>query len=161
MREIPRDGNNHAFLIKALREAGNELEEEFYGVRPHQLDQHYEDIWSLRRIAGHLKDNEELTLAYLEAIASGATPTLEVVDLEARAQDGEYEGVDLDDLLYGFAGLRQHVLYLLHGLAPDEWQRGGTHPYRGIITVAALVRELNEHDLNHLWQILRIKESMR
>jgi hypothetical protein len=160
MREIPREGGNQAFLLKALHEAGGELEEEFYGLRPAQLAWHREGEWSLIQIAGHLRDNEQQTLAYLRAIAANEAPALEVVDLEGQADESCYEPLDLHDLLYGFAGLRQELLYLLYRLPPEAWQRGGEHPYRGTLTIAQLVRELNEHDLGHLWQIQKIKEAM-
>ena len=62
LRELPRDGDNHAFLLKALREASGELEGEFYNLRPSQLAWHEPDEWSLVQIAGHLRDREESNL---------------------------------------------------------------------------------------------------
>jgi hypothetical protein len=160
LREIPRDGDNHAFLIKALHEAGNELEGEFYGLRPRQLTARLGSGWSLKQIAGHLRDKEELTLSYVRAIISSRKPRLDVVDLEALVDDGDYDRLDLHEALYGYSDCRQNLLYLLHDLSQRQWERTGEHPYRGALSVGQLVRELNEHDLAHLWQVQRIKQAL-
>ena len=160
LREIPRGGDNHAFLIKALNEAGNELAGEFYGLRPRQLRARIGDGWSLKQIAGHLRDKEEVTLSYVRAIISSRRAVLEVVDLEALADDGEYQHLDLHEALYTFSDLRENLVYILHNLSPRQWQRSGSHPYRGTLSIADLVRELNEHDLAHLWQVQRIKQAI-
>lgn len=160
LREIPRDGDNHAFLIKALNEAGNELAGEFYGLRPRQLTARLGDGWSLKQIAGHVRDKEEVTLSWVRAIISSRKATLDVVDLEALADEGEYQRLDLHEALYTFSDLRENLVYILHDLSPRQWQRTGTHPYRGALSIGQLVRELNEHDLAHLWQVQRIKQVL-
>src|SRR6476646_7520724 len=87
LREIPRDGDNHAFLLKALHEASGELESEFYNLRPSQLDWHEPDSWSLVQIAGHLRDREEMHLSYLRAIVSSRSPHLDAVDFELLVEE--------------------------------------------------------------------------
>jgi hypothetical protein len=57
-----------------------------------------------------------------------------------------------------FEELRERSVYLLWG--EDDWQRSGVHPYLGPVTMAQLVRQQNEHDLEHLWQARRIRERM-
>lgn len=159
LREIPREGTNHAFLLKALGEAAHELEREFYGIRKRQLNWRDGDEWSLRQIAGHLRDNEEQTLAYLRAILSSRAPLLEVTDLAAEAEE-RGQRVNVEDALSCFAEARQEVLYLLYGLSDRQWRRSGEHPYRGALDIARLVHELNEHDLGHLWQIQKTKQRL-
>lgn len=160
MREIPRDGDNHAFLLKALHEASGELENALYGVSRRDLRRRQNDDWSLIEIAGHLRDKEEQTLSYLRAITASKRPELPAVDLAMLVAEGGYEQLDPREVLYQFADLRQETLYLLYRLSAEKWQRAGVHEYRGRLTVAQLVKELNEHDLRHLWQIQRIKECL-
>jgi hypothetical protein len=38
-----------------------------------------------------------------------------------------------------------------------EWRRGVIHPYRGDISIETIARELAQHDLEHLWQVRRLK----
>jgi hypothetical protein len=160
LREIPRDGDNHAFLLKALREAAEELEGEFYNLRPRQLAARQGDSWSLAQIAGHLRDREELNLSHLRGIVSSRRPVLEVVDLEALADENDYAPSELSELLYGFSEARQNALYLLYNLSARQWRRQGEHPYRGALGVEQIVKEMNEHDLAHLWQVKRLKQSL-
>jgi hypothetical protein len=157
MREIPREGNLHAFLLKALREASGELEGEFYNLRPKQLSWRENGEWSLIEIAGHLRDREEANLAHLRAIVGSRRPRLDLVDYEALVEDNGYEPRQINELLYGYSDLRQRALYLLYNLSENQWRRAGQHPYRGELTIEQLAKEMNEHDLAHLWQIQRVK----
>lgn len=160
LREIPREFDSHAFLLKALHEAGNELEGAFYNLRPRQLQQRLGDEWSLIEIAAHLRDNEELALDYLRAILSSRRPVLPVVDLQGLVEERDYRRLRLGETLYELSELRQHVLHLLYNLSARQWQRAGEHPYRGSVSVAQVAKELNEHDLDHLWQVTRLRESL-
>ncbi len=49
---------------------------------------------------------------------------------------------------------------MLRMLDEDEWQRGGLHPYRGRVTLLDLARDIHEHDLDHLYQARRLRESL-
>jgi len=160
LREIPREGDNHAFLLKALHEASGELEGEFYNLRPRQLAWHEQDSWSLVQIAGHLRDREEMHLSYLHAILSARRPLLEIIDLESLIEENDYRPEQIHELLYGFAELRERALYRLYNLSPSQWQRDGEHPYRGRISIEQIVKEINEHDLAHLWQVMRLKQAL-
>jgi len=127
-------------LDLAFREAMR-LEGEFYNLRPRQLSWRPDNGWSLLEIAGHLRDNEELTLGYLRAIISSRRPLLEVVDLEGFVEEGRYRRLDLHEALYTFSELRQRLVYLLHELSEHQWRRGGQHPYRDTVSVGQIVRE--------------------
>lgn len=160
LREIPRDGDNHAFLLKALREASGELEGEFYNLRPAQLRRREGDEWSLVQIAGHLRDREQVNLSYLRSIISSRNPRLEVVDFEILVEDNNFQPHELRELLYSFSDLRESALYLLYSLSDRQWRREGQHPYRGALSIERLVKEMNEHDLAHLWQVQRLKQDL-
>ena len=41
-----------------------------------------------------------------------------------------------------------------------EWHKPAIHPYRGEITIETIARELAQHDLEHLWQVRRLKVEM-
>src|SRR5215207_9692120 len=86
MREIPREPDNQRFLLKAIGEAGRELAEELYGISTREASRCGENGWSYLQIAAHVRDNEEMTLSYVERILSRRNPRLEAVDAE-RALD--------------------------------------------------------------------------
>jgi hypothetical protein len=159
MREIPREPDNQRFLLKAIGEAGKELIEELYGIRAREADRRSADGWSYRLIAAHLRDNEEMVLSYLERIVSRREPRLEAIDTERVLDDPDLLTEGLDHLLAEFGYLRRQTQMLLWDLSASGWERRGLHVYRGPCTVLELARELNQHDLEHLWQVRRMREG--
>jgi len=160
MREIPREPQNHRFVLKAIGEAGRELAEELYGVRRREADRRGDDRWTLRLIAAHVRDNEEIVLSYLERILARREPRLDVIDAERALDDPDSVTEDMDELCNEFIYLRRQTQMLLWDLSPGAWERRGIHVYRGPCTVLELTRELHLHDLEHLWQARRMREGV-
>jgi hypothetical protein len=159
MREIPREPNNQRFLLKAIGEAGRELAEELYGIRSREARLRGEDGWSYQLIAAHVKDNEEMALSYLERILNRRKPRLEAIDNERCLDDPTGVTDDIDHLVMEFLYLRRQTQMLLYDLSDSAWQREGLHAYRGPLSVLQIARELNQHDLEHLWQVRRMREG--
>jgi hypothetical protein len=151
---------DHHWLVKALHEAADAIETQFVGLSEDVLRwRPAEGEWSLKEIAGHLRDCEELYLERLRLIASCHEPDLPDIDVEPYPGERDYQELDIDDVLWTFASLRRETCYVLWSLTPREWEREGIHPYRGRLSVLQVARDINEHDLTHLWQIRRIRES--
>jgi len=149
------------WVLKALREAGDELMGQFHGAREKELRwRPQDDEWSLKEIAGHLRDNEELALEQMRLMAGHEEPPLPARDVDALPLERDYRSADVQELLGAFAGLRRQTHRLLWSLASDDWERCGRHPYRGEVTIAQIARDLAEHDLGHLWQARRLRETL-
>jgi hypothetical protein len=159
MREIPREPDNQRFLLKAIGEAGRELMEELYGVPGREAERRGPDGWSYLLIAAHVRDNEEITLSYLERILARRNPHLEALDPERVLDDPDCVTESVDRLVMEFLHLRRQTQYLLYDLPDRSWERCGLHEYRGPVSVLQLARELNQHDLEHLWQVRRMREG--
>jgi hypothetical protein len=159
---LPRgyaDADGSRWLLKALRETAHELESQLWDLAERELRwRPSEDGWSLKEIAAHLRDCEEHFVESLESIAFHDQPRLRVFDADALVFERDYRGIDVLEALGRFEELRERSVYLLWG--EDDWQRSGVHPYLGPVTMAQLVRQQNEHDLEHLWQARRIRERM-
>jgi hypothetical protein len=156
------DEGEQRWVLKALREAGDELIEQFYGAAERESRwRPQDDEWSLKEIAGHLRDNEELALDQMRLMAGDDEPQLPARDVDALPLERDYLSADLQELLAGFAGLRRQTHRLLWSLASEDWGRRGRHPYRGEVTIGQIARELAEHDLGHLWQARRLRETLR
>ncbi len=150
----------HHWLVKALHEAADAIETQLVGLSEDVLRwRPAEGEWSLKEIAGHLRDCEELHLERLRLIASCHEPDLPDIDVESYPGERDYRELDIDDVLWTFASLRRETCYVLWSLTPREWEREGIHPYRGRLSILQVARDINEHDLTHLWQIRRIRES--
>jgi len=151
-----------AWVLKALREAGGSLlselasfDEDILRWRPG------EDEWSLKEIAAHLRDAEELAIAQLNAFASGGSKPLPAWDVDVLPQERSYQDEEIDRLLASFRDLRRETTYLLWGLTDADWGSSAQHPYRGEVTLGEIAHELAQHDLEHLWQVRQLKERLR
>ena len=150
------------WLLKALREAGSSLLWELYGLDEEELRwRPGEGEWSLKEIAAHLRDAEELALAQLNAFVSLSPSPLPAWNVDLLPQERDYQGEEIAGLLASFRGMRRETTYLLWGLTEADWQRAAEHPYRGPVTLEEVARELAQHDLEHLWQVRQLKERLR
>jgi len=150
-----------AWVLKALREAGGSLISELASFDEDVLRwRPAEDEWSLKEIAAHLRDAEELALAQLNSFASGSRP-LPAWDVDLLPLERDYQGEEIDRLLASFRDLRRETTYLLWGFTDADWGSCAQHPYRGEVTLGEIARELAQHDLEHLWQVRQLKERLR
>ena len=147
------------WLLKALRETAHELESQLWGLDEDELRwRPGEDGWSLKEIAAHLRDCEEHFVEVLELISTRDEPRLRAFDADALVLERDYREADLADALTGFEMLRHRSVSLLW---QEEWDRTGLHPYLGPVTIAELARKQSEHDLEHLWQARRLRQTPR
>ena len=45
-------------------------------------------------------------------------------------------------------------------LSRRDWLRTGVHPYKGVISIHDIVRELHDHDLEYLRNARRLRETL-
>jgi len=151
-----------AWVLKALREAGGSLLSELASFDEDVLRWRPSDgEWSLKEIAAHLRDAEELVLAQLNAFASGGTKPLPAWDVDLLPLERDYQEEEIDRLLASFRDLRRETTYLLWAFTDADWESSAQHPYRGEVTLGEIARELAQHDLEHLWQVRQLKERLR
>ncbi|MCH8052025.1 MAG: DinB family protein [Chloroflexi bacterium] len=149
------------WAMKALREAGGSLVSEFAGLDETALRHRpAEDELSLKEIAAHLRDAEELALRQLTVASEEPDKRLPVWDIDVLPFERDYRNVDLEGVLSEVRNLRSQTTMLLWMLRDWDWRREVTHPYRGQITIEMIARELAQHDLEHLWQVRRLKQAL-
>ena len=154
--------DRQGWVLKALREAGSSLISELYDVDEESLVwRPAEGEWSLKEIAAHLRDAEELALAQFNAFVAGSSSALPAWDVDLLPQERDYQSEEIARVLALFRGMRRETTYLLWALTEADWQRNAEHPYRGPVTLGELARELAQHDLEHLWQVRQLKERLR
>ncbi|MFN0096115.1 MAG: DinB family protein [Dehalococcoidia bacterium] len=164
MRYVRQAGSDPAFLLKALGEASGEFRRAIDGIPRRYLIQpgrDQDDCWTLLGVLAHVRDVELGVAEQVETIIAKREPDIRHVGVDDIPFREDYEDEDEDDLLQEFHYYRRSVTYTLWDLPEPAWDRGGIHPYRGRVTVRDLVRELYQHDLEHLWQARRMIESLR
>ena len=149
------------WLMKAVRESTGELFSQFSGLTESALRwRPAEGELSLKEIAGHMRDAESLWQLQIETIAHEDHPTLPYEAIEVMAFERDYRDERLSRMLDEYESARQETFWLLRTLDDDEWQRTGVHPYRGAISILDIVRELHQHDLEHLYEARKLRESV-
>ena len=147
--------------MKALREAGNSVISEFSGLDDDTACQRpADDELCLKELAAHMRDAEELAALQIMSLVESPRKTIPVWDIDIFPLERDYRSGDLRMLLSEFRRMRQDTTQILWGLTHSEWRRNGKHPYRGDLNVETIARELAQHDLEHLWQIRRLKYDL-
>ncbi len=162
MLPLEHDPAGYEHLCKWLSETGHSLQEELW-----DLDEDERQSipgpgeWSFHRLAFHLMAVEEATLDAVELICRQHGPVLDARDPNLEAEEADLDSIDMETCLYRLERARHGLLYHVCDLTDRLWQRAGTHPYRGRVTMAELLTDLSRHDLEHLWQIRREKQAAR
>ncbi|MGH7623249.1 MAG: DinB family protein [Gemmatimonadaceae bacterium] len=156
MRPVP-EYDAKAWLLKALRETAHAMESLLWNLDDGALDRSPDDgEWSCKELAAHMAEMERRYIDRLERIVRMEEPRVaafnsdSIDDAASSCDDGVF------DLMDEFSVMRRQSVYLLWSLDDLDWERRGIHPYLGPLTITQVAREMNEHDLAHLWQLRRL-----
>ena len=114
--------------------------------------------WSIRQITRHLADSELVGTFRFRSVIAEENPPLRAYDERAWASKLDYAVRKPAQSLDHFRRLRADNYELLKTLAPETFQRRGTHSERGEITLMQLVEMYAEHAENHARQLQTARE---
>ncbi len=156
MRPVP-EYDPKSWLLKALRETAHAMESLLWNIDDDAMEHRpADDEWSCRDLSAHMCAMERRYIDWLERIVRLEDPRIDAFDSDS-IDDAEPPSRDsVFDLMDEFGALRRQSVYLLWSLDDDDWTRCGVHPYLGSLSVTQVAREMNEHDLAHLWQLRRL-----
>jgi hypothetical protein len=117
--------------------------------------------WSLRKVVAHLADSEIVAAWRFRRLIADPEPTLEAFDEKLWAANLGYERRHPSDSLKSFLHLRTENHDLLRHLAPECFNRAGTHVERGRVTLSDMIRINADHAEQHAAQIRRVREHFR
>jgi hypothetical protein len=115
--------------------------------------------WAAIECLCHLRDAEEGFMQRFELILAVNEPPLAGPNADRLAEDRQYLRNDAGGAIAAFRRRREETLALLKGLTPGQWQRAGTHPVRGRVSIEDFVTLMAWHDDNHLDQLERALEG--
>ena len=117
-----------------------------------------ENTWSAFDVVGHLIHGERTDWMPRAKMILQFSETQTFVPFDRLAQQRESKGKSLPQLLDEFASLRETNLRELRALnlQPSDFDRRGSHPSLGTVTLSQLLAAWAVHDLTHLHQISRV-----
>jgi hypothetical protein len=155
MRPVP-EYDPKSWLLKAMRETANAMESLLWNVEDDVLGRAPEpDEWSCKQLVSHMAEMERRYIERLERMVRMDEPHIAPFDADSIDEEMPRDDESIFDTMDEFGVLRRQTVYLLWSLDDDDWERRGVHPYLGPLSVMQVAREMNEHDLAHLWQLRR------
>jgi hypothetical protein len=146
-------------IIEALKHLPNQIEDETSGLSDTVLRfRPAEDEWSIKEVAGHLRDYTELYAKRFYMICSQTDPVLpgllpagEVESVRAH----NYQDADLPALV---AEIRVLTLRMVDVLSHAvDWTRLGQQPGAGRRSLKQFAERAIDHEANHVAQIRALK----
>jgi uncharacterized damage-inducible protein DinB len=116
--------------------------------------------WSVRQVVRHLADSDLVWGYRVRMVLAQDRPPLTGYDQDLWAQRLHYERTPIDEALDLFSVLRRSNLRLLTNASADDLRRVGVHAERGEESVEHMVRMYAGHDLLHLRQLERIRQTV-
>jgi hypothetical protein len=112
--------------------------------------------WAAKEVICHLRDTEEMFNARFELIVAMDTdPKLVGPSADRMAEERQYLRNDAVEAIGAFRRRREENVDYLRKLTPTQWDKGGTHPVRGRMTIDTFLTLMAWHDDNHLDQLKR------
>lgn len=118
------------------------------------------DEWSLLEVCCHLRDYAEEEGNRIRRLVEEDEPALETYDQEEWARERNYRGDDPARVRTALRAFWGGLAYQLEGLSDAQWERGGTHPERGAVTVRSRAEREVEHARAHLEQLRAIRQAV-
>jgi hypothetical protein len=116
--------------------------------------------WSINHVLRHLADSEIVWGWRMRMALAHDRPPITGYDQDAWADKLGYGEADAQESIREFSALRAGNLRLLKNATAEDMKRVGVHAERGEESVAHMMKLYAGHDLLHLNQIKRIRESL-
>lgn len=116
--------------------------------------------WSVAQVIQHLADTELVYGYRLRMMAAHDRPEIQGYDQDLWAERLGYNEVDVAEAIEEIEVLRRANHRLLRRVGEGAWDRAGVHSERGEESIRLVVRLIAAHDLVHLRQIERIKQTL-
>ncbi|MEO7002851.1 MAG: DinB family protein [Ktedonobacterales bacterium] len=109
--------------------------------------------WTANEVMGHLCDAARLWGARMRRVIYETNPTLTIFDENEFVQLAAYRYVPLALLARELLLVSVGNTDFLRSLTPEQWERTGTHPERGPLSLRAIVEIEANHEQGHLTQL--------
>ena len=151
---MPRIPDAHADSYERFMRGPALLREALAGTDPATLNRRPQgEDWSMRDVVIHLADSELVAAVRIRLLLAGDEPVLPIYDPDVWKRKLLYVFRDPEAAMSAFQQVRYGAAELLRECSPDAWERAGTHPQVGVVTVADLVERGADHVDEHVAQL--------
>jgi DinB superfamily len=141
-------------LIEKIRLLSVHVKQLVDGLSPEQLTTHYlSGEWSVAQNVHHLFDAHANGYVRCKLVATEEHPTLTPYDQDKWAVLPDAERADIVPSLTLLTHLHARWVLFWQHLPDEAWQRTGSHPEVGTLTLESLLRTYADHGEAHLRQI--------
>jgi DinB superfamily len=112
--------------------------------------------WSANENLAHLGRYHEIFLARIDRILRETNPVFERYRAEEDPQWEAWRTLGYKEVAGKLAGMREMLMARLKSLAPEDWERTGTHPKFGEMTLALWLEFFLVHEAHHLYVVLQL-----
>ena len=117
--------------------------------------------WSIAQNVHHLADSHMTAFIRCRLIASEVNPPLKPYDQDAWAGFGDSQTADVTASLAILHGLHQRWADFFTNLTDSDWERVGSHPELGAVSLHRQLVGYVAHGAEHLDQIARTLAAYR
>lgn len=117
--------------------------------------------WSARQIVCHLADSEMAAALWMRKILAEQQPELMGFDQDAWAANLDYAKRKPSQAIETFRRVRGENYELLKDLSPEAFERWGTHPRKGRVTLLDLLALFMNHAEKHAIQIRNVRAACK
>lgn len=118
------------------------------------------DEWSVLEVCCHLRDYAEIEGQRARLMVDEDEPVLQTWDQDKRARERDYAGDDPQRVATALRAFWLALADWLDGLTDEQWERGGSHPEAGRVTVRSRVERQRDHARLHVEQIKSIRQAL-
>ncbi len=118
------------------------------------------DEWSVLEVCCHLRDYAEIEGERVRRLVEEDEPALASYDQEALARGRDYQGDDIWRVRTALRAFWGGLAYQLEGLTEEQWERAGSHPEIGRVTVRSRAERQAAHAQEHLSQLKALREGL-
>lgn len=110
-------------------------------------------VWTVHRHAAHLAEVQPMGLDRLRRILSEDVAVFEPF-IPGNDEPAETPPLPpVDEIIARFAAVREEQIWLLKGIAPEDWEKAAVHPEYDRYGLLIFARHILMHDHWHLYRM--------
>ena len=143
-------------LIDQIRRLPDQIDYLAGALTPQEMGAHFlAGEWSAAQNIHHLVDSHMNSYIRCRLMLTEEEPPLKPYDQDRWAVIPDAEAADVTPSLLILRGLHTRWVQFYEALGEEDWQRTGSHPERGIVTIENQLQMYARHGQGHVEQIRR------